>query len=94
MSAALIHFFQDLDKSVLGNKPTTYPWTAIITLAVLGWVVSWYRKPTSEFPTVNDDSKAWTSFGTRKEYVQNARKLLAEGHRKVILSKPTTSAVC
>lgn len=80
--ATIVHNFLDLDRSIFGAE-TTYPWTAIISLAVIGWLVSRYTTPTSEFPVVNDDKNAWTSFEVKREYVTNAKKLLAEGHRKV-----------
>lgn len=82
MATTMLHGLYDLDRSIFGTE-STYPWTAIITLAVIGWVVSWYTKPVSEFPVINDGKNSWTSVGAKKEYVKNAKGLLAEGHRKV-----------
>lgn len=80
--AALVDGLLGLDRSLFGVQ-TTYPWTAILSLAVIGWLISRSTQTTSEFPIVNDDKNDWTSLGMKKEYVTNAKKLLAEGHRKV-----------
>lgn len=79
----LLQGLYDLDRSIFGTEPS-YPWTAIVALAIIGWIVSYYSRPISEFPVVNDDRKAWTSFGVKRDYIKNAKKLLVEGHRKVI----------
>jgi hypothetical protein len=88
MSSLLSHVQDFLSEGVLQHELPSrpYQYTAIAALLLITWVAYQALQPQSSiYPVINDD-KSWFSIRAKVDYFKNAKKLLAEGSKKVCCS--------